>query len=160
MSKTIRTLRQSPSPTTTERTWEKLVRAKMKCPDYYEMKPGDGGSCTKDCPHCNGTGSVPVLPGLREKCGGQFAPPHSKECMNCHGAPWVAKPKDMPLLLAEMRRAGFERMDSNYMFSFYPSDGFGDDRYPVIEVTNGDDFAACVKAARLAVEAKHPQKVS
>lgn len=113
----------------------------------------------------SGTGLVPVLPGLREKCEGC---PECKgvhhdhwfaEC-RCKRKLWYAKPPDMLLLLSEMRKAGFERMDSNYMFSFYPSDGFGDDRYPVIEVTNGDDFAACVKAARLAVEAKHPQKVS
>ena len=147
---------------TTESGWRFLVEAQKPCLGCVGCKGSEGiqALVPKVFNTCNGTGLVPVLPGLRERCEGCPKGVHHirwfGECL-CEGKRWIAKPKDMPLLLSTMRKAGFALFVTALGWSFY-LDNIGDDRYPIVAVINNDNFAACVKAARLAVEARYPQK--
>ena len=155
---------------TIEANWQFLVEAQKQCPTCSGA--GTYGPVATPDENCNGTGLVPVLPGLRKECSCFLPPERIQGCTTCFGTSWVAKPPDMPLLQSEMRKAGFRprigastnpitknqgTLDSFwFVWGIEQHETFGTTRDILIE--GGDDFAACVRAARLAVEAKYPQK--
>ncbi len=65
-----------------------------KCPEYYEMEPGDGGSCDEQCKAgCQGTGLA--NPTLSEQCPGIGWADHDADppkCRFCHGTKRIALP--------------------------------------------------------------------
>ena len=148
---------------TIESDWQFLVEAEKPCPVCKNESMIDashrlGIPAGRELHEaCGYIGLVPVLPGLREKCGGQFAPPHSKECMRCNGAPWVAKPADMLPLLAAMRKAGFFP-ETNGISWWFTKDNRAVYYQPVAVTGDDGDEIAFYQAARLAVEARHSQK--
>lgn len=101
-----------------------------------------------------------LLSGLREKCPCitcHIRGEHSDLNCQCDGTGWVAKPVDMPLLLSEMRKAGFRWLATETGWGFL----FGSEDYHLpelktrpVRVVDSNDQAACVEAAWKAVEGR------
>lgn len=147
-----------------EADWEYLAQAKKPCQCNCHIQLQHKHNATESC--CNCTNAVrPVLPGLSGECPiyvshnlvveatGELTNPdgkHSPRCF-CHGTGRVPKPIDGFLLLAEMRKAGFKRVITDSTWSFYSELK----RDASVEMLDTNDLAACVSAARKAVEARY-----